>query len=144
MLRAFSSVEIVHMNRVVQISSSEHMSSITELNFTAALNWNGLTGSQSFRKNVVNDELIWDSDNNMETGRMEGDSKSFFSESFFVLKGLVHVVPDLDGLIFRAGDDQLFSNTGVKTSDFISMELGVDVIKLWSLLCACIKRNVNL
>jgi hypothetical protein len=74
MLRAFSGVEVINMNGIVKICSSEHVSSITELNFSATFDLDTFGGSQLLRKNIVDNKLIWNTNDHMETTWMESYS----------------------------------------------------------------------
>jgi hypothetical protein len=141
---AFSSVEVVDMHSVTKIGSSKQVPSMTELNFSATLDLNVFGWSQSFRKNVVNLDFFLNGNNHMESTWMESYGESLLVQRCGVLKRFVDIVPNLDSLIFGAGNDQLFSNASIKTSNFFSMELAVNIFELWSLLGAFIKRNVNL
>ena len=70
----FPSVKVVDMNSIAEISSSEHMTSITELNFPTALDLNVLGNSQLFGKNIVDNDLFLNCDDHMEPTWMESYS----------------------------------------------------------------------
>lgn len=59
------------------------------------------------------------------------------------LKSLVDIVPDLDTLILRAGDNELLPDAHIKTCDLLCMVLAVDEIKLGLGLGTFILRDVH-
>jgi hypothetical protein len=68
---ALSSVEVINMNSIAKIGSSKQMSSITELNFSATFDLNVLSWSQCLGKNVVDNDLLLDGNDHMESTWME-------------------------------------------------------------------------
>jgi hypothetical protein len=66
----------------------------------------------------------------MESTWMESNSQSIFWDSLRNFKSLGDVVPDLNCSVFGASDNQLFSYTDIKTSDFLRVVAAVNEVNL--------------
>jgi 3-dehydroquinate dehydratase len=93
---ALIGIKVEHMSSASSISCCEEMSSITELNFSALLDLNVLEEMERLRKDVHQQDLVLNSNHNVETTWMESHSQCLLGQELRDLKCLVNIVPDLN------------------------------------------------
>lgn len=74
---------------------------------------------------------------------MESNGKCLFWQKVRDFKSLGHVIPNLYGLVFRAGNNELLPDADIETSDLLRVVLAVNEIELWLLVCTVVEWDFN-
>ena len=125
---ALRRVEVVDVS-VATDASTKHMTAVTETNLTTALKSDAVILLNRVRENIHHHDLVTDGYQDVESTRMESNSRSFFPNGG--LKGqfelLLGPIPDAD-VTSGASHDELLAQADVHTSDLFVMEGTVDIL----------------
>ena len=126
--RVLVCVEIEDVSSIASVRCGKEMSSVTELDLCASFDLNVFKWLNTLGQNVVEGDLILNSHNHMESTWVECNCEGIFWHSLRDLKGFGNVVPNFNCSVPRACDDELLSNTDIKTSDIRCMVATVNEI----------------
>ena len=125
---ALRRVEVVDVS-VGADARSKHVTAVTETDLTAVLQGDAVILLNRVREDVHHHDLVADGRQDVESTRMEGHSRSFFTdgrlEGHFEL--LLGPIPDAD-VTLGASHDELLAQTDVHARDRFVMEGSVDVL----------------
>ena len=94
----FSRVEVVNLNGLL-LGNGEHLSSVTELDFSTVLDLERLEGMELLGEHVEEHDLVSDGNDDVEATWVECNGKCVFVEGMGDFESLLVIVPKLEGSI---------------------------------------------
>jgi len=122
-MRIFIRVKVINVNVAQECGSGKHVTTGSEFELPATLDWKCLIVFDARRKHVHQHNFVVESDHNLETARVECHSLCFFTSRtrIHLLKRFFGIVPNADAFM-GSSNDELLPKTNVHTRDPRSME----------------------
>ena len=122
-------VEVVDVD-VLVAHSGEHVPAMRELDIVAVTGRPDFIGAQLISVQVHQLDFILQRDDQMQSTGMERDSQALFRcGGRLDLEAALGHIPNVDGLVFGAGGDQLLPDADVEAGDFLAVERSNKIIE---------------
>ena len=129
-IRVRTCVEIEHVDVLILDYTGEEMASVGELYLVAALVHVRFEAQYLIAQHIAQHDLVLQSDDQVETARVESHRQALLWECLRDFVRLRHVVPYADGLVPGARNNELLSDAHIQPSDLTLVERSEHVVKL--------------
>ena len=111
-------VKIVHVD-VLFARQSKQMTTVRKADFMTSLHCQLLVRLYGTPQNVEHPDLVLQGDDQMQAGRVERHSVTFFGEWNATLVRTSRIIPHSQRFVFRTGHEELFADANIQTGYFI-------------------------